>query len=162
MTLVILDVCSSFETSLMLILTLLVKTIGIVLFQLMSTFSKLEHRRVNFVACYTSIQFYSDWLSFVRGIHHNSGKSGLCTSLFSFEVHLKFPSWRNLVFMCADDCSSSCPFCISPVLFVVVILKSSGRGAQRVAHFKTVDLPGPWFTCGWQNRHFNVKLSWNG
>lgn len=90
---------------LMLILTLLVKRIGIVrpLFQLMSTFSRLEHRQVNFVACYTSIQFYSDWLSFVRGIHHNSGKSGLCTSLFSFEVHLKFPSWRNLVFMCVTQ-----------------------------------------------------------
>lgn len=156
----------SLRTSLMLILTLLVKTIGIVrpLFQLMSTFSTLEHRRVNFVACYTSIQFYSDWLSFVRGIHYNSGKSGLCTSLFSFEVHLKFPSWRNLVFLCVTQMivSSSCPFCISPVLFVVVILKSSGLGAQRVAHFKTVDFPRPWFTCGWQNRHFNVKLSWNG
>lgn len=69
------------------------------------------------------------------------------TSTFSFEVHLKFPSLRNLVFMCVTQMvvSSSCPFCISPVLFVVVTLISSGRGAQRVAHFKTVDFPGPWF-----------------
>lgn len=127
----------SLRTSLMLILTLLVKTIGIVLFQLMSTFSKLEHRQVNCVACYTSIQFYSDWHSFVRGNHYNSGKSGLFTSIFSFEVHLKYPSLRNLVFMCVTQMivSSSCPFCISPVLLCSCRPKIFKQGSTKGSTF---------------------------